>query len=159
MVKEAFSGVDVQLKRRYDLVPNLVNVVKEYSNYEKNLFENIANIRSEAITSASVQERSNYENQFTSSLKNVLAIVEKYPEIKANVNFLELQKSLVGIEDQLQLARRYYNGSVRDYNILIESFPKNIVASIFKYKKEDFFEVEFVTQRENPEVNLNNEVR
>lgn len=152
--KEAWSGIDVQLKRRFDLVPNLVETVKGYSSHEKQIFEGIAQIRSQSTSPQNVQEISQSENQITNSLKNLFAVAEAYPELKASENFLNLHKSLVTIEDELQMARRYYNGTVRDYNTKIQTFPNNIAAGIFKFTPEQFFEIELATQKDNPEVKL-----
>ncbi len=154
MVREAWSGIDVQLKRRSELIPNLVETVKGYSRHEQQLFENIVDTRSKSIQAGLIPEKLTTENQLTGMIKHLFAIAESYPELKANQNFLELQRQLVEIEDQLQYARRYYNGTVRDYNIQIESFPSNLAAKTFGFKKEDYFELTLVTERETPEVKL-----
>jgi len=154
MMGEAWSGMDVQLKRRYDLVPNLVETVKGYSRHEKTLFEDIANIRTQCISTQEVKEKGTAESGLTKQLKNIFAVAESYPELKANQNFLELQKNLAEIEDQIQYARRYYNGTVRNYNILVESFPSNLIAILSGHKPGDFFEIELATQREAPEVKV-----
>jgi len=152
--REAWSGIDVQLKRRFDLVPNLVETVKGYSSHEKQVFEGITQIRSQSISPQNIQEISQSENQITNSLKNLFAVAESYPELKASENFLNLHKSLVTIEDELQMARRYYNGTIRDYNTKIQTFPNNLIAGIFKFTPEQFFEIELATQKDNPEVKL-----
>lgn len=154
IVVEAWSGIDVQLKRRYDLIPNLVETVKAYASHEKGLFENIANIRSHPGFSEKLGEKNQIENQLSDSLRNIFAVVEGYPELMANQNFIELHKSLVTIEDELQMARRYYNGTVRDYNTKTQVFPNNIVALSTGFKQLDSFEVESATQRFNPEVKI-----
>jgi LemA protein len=154
LIAEAWSGIDVQLKRRYDLIPNLVESVKGYSLHERKLFEDIANIRSQAMSSQGVIEKGQAETALTQQLRSLFAVSERYPDLKANQNFLELQKNLSAIEDEIQLARRYYNGTVRDFNILVESFPSNILAMIFIFKRAEFFEIEVATQREVPIVKL-----
>ncbi|MFB3896601.1 MAG: LemA family protein [bacterium] len=154
LIAEAWSGIDVQLKRRYDLIPNLVESVKGYSQHERKLYEDIANIRSQAISTQGVLEKGQIETALTQQLRSLIAVSERYPDLKANQNFLELQKSLTNIEDEIQLARRYYNGTVRDFNIRVESFPSNIIAMIFVFKRADFFEIEVATQREAPTVKL-----
>jgi LemA protein len=152
LVKEAWSGIDVQLKRRYDLIPNLIETVKGYAAHEKQLFENIAGLRSKSMNADSVKEKSEVESQLTGTLRTLFAVAEAYPELKANQNFLELQKSLSEIEEQLQLSRRYYNGTVRDFNTKIETFPNVIISGPFGFKKYDFFEVEDAAERKAPEV-------
>lgn len=152
LVKEGWSGIDVQLKRRYDLIPNLVETVKGYAGHEKQLFENIADLRTRSVNAGSIKEKGEIENALSGTLRTLFAVAEAYPELKANQNFMELQKNLYDIEEQLQLARRYYNGTVRNYNILVESFPSNLVASSFGFAKEEFFEVESAAERETPQV-------
>ncbi|MFA5354346.1 MAG: LemA family protein [Thermodesulfovibrionales bacterium] len=152
MMSEAWSGIDVQLTRRYDLIPNLVETVKGYMNHEQKLFSDIADLRSRAIGAGGVREKGAAETALTQGLRTLFAVAEAYPELKANQNFLELQKSMADIEEQLQLARRYYNGSARDYNISVESFPGNMVASLFGFKAAEFFEIEEPRQREVPQV-------
>lgn len=152
LVKEAWSGVDVQLKRRYDLIPNLVETVKGYSEHEKGLFEEIANLRSRSMNAGTLKEKGEAETALSGTLKTLFAVAEAYPELKANQNFMELQKALHETEEQVQLARRYYNGTVRNYNILVEAFPSNLIASMFKYEKAEYFEVEEAAERQAPEV-------
>lgn len=152
IVMEAWSGIDVQLKRRYDLIPNLIETVKGYAQHEKQLFENISKLRSESMNAGSIKEKSEVENQLSGTLRTLFAVAEAYPELKANQNFLELQRSLWDIEEQLQLARRYYNGAARNYNISIASFPNLLIAGSFGFTKEDYFEVENPEQRKAPEV-------
>jgi len=147
----AWSDVDVQLKRRHDLIPNLVNTVKGYAAHEKEVFENVTKARALATSATSQGERMEAENMLTRALRQLFAVAENYPELKANTNFLELQKSLAEIEEALQNARRYYNAVVRDYNIKVESIPANIVARISGFKKREFFEIE-EEERETPEV-------
>jgi LemA protein len=137
----AWSDVDVQLKRRYDLIPNLVNTVKGYASHEREVLENVTKARAEATTAKTPAEQSKAENMLTGALRQLFAVAENYPELKANTNFLDLQKNLSEIEDDIQNARRYYNAVVRDNNIKVESFPSNIIATIFSFKKREFFEM------------------
>lgn len=146
-VKEAWADIDVQLKRRYDLIPNLVETVKGYASYEKETLEKVVSLRSKAM-SATGKEKMETENQISETLKTLFAVVENYPDLKANQNFLELQKELTDTEDKIQAARRFYNGCVRDYNIAISVFPKNIIASLFGFKPETLFEVKEEIERE-----------
>ncbi len=150
--QNAWSDVDVQLKRRYDLIPNLVNTVKGYAKHEKETFENVTKARSMAQNAKTPGEKGQAENFLTQALGRLFAVVENYPELKANQNFLELQKTLGDIENDIQSARRYYNAVVRDYNIALEVFPNNIVAGMFNFKPLEFFELPNENQREAPEV-------
>ncbi len=152
-VDEAWSGVDVQLKRRYDLIPNLVETVKGYAKHERGTFESVVRARNEALKAQTPAEKSKAEAALTVALRGLFALAEAYPELKANINFLELQKQLAEIEDSIQLARRYYNAVVRDYNILCDSFPSLIVANIFGFTKRDFFEIP-EGERENVKVSF-----
>ena len=154
LIKEAWSGIDVQLKRRHNLIPNLVASVKGYSQHEKSLLENITQKRSEAAKVESIKDKAPAESDLSGMLKNLFVAVENYPELKASENFLTLHNQLVEIEDQLQYARRYYNGAVRNYNIRVESFPSNVVAGIFNFKQDNFFEIILATERTTPEVKL-----
>jgi len=153
-IKEAWSGIDVQLKRRHNLIPNLVASVKGYSQHEKSLLENITQKRSEAAKVESIKDKAPAESDLSGMLKNLFVAVENYPDLKASENFLTLHNQLVEIEDQLQYARRYYNGAVRNYNIRVESFPSNVVAGIFNFKQDNFFEIILATERTTPEVKL-----
>ncbi len=154
LVQEAWSGIDVQLKRRRDLIPNLVEVTKGYAGHEKTTLEEVTRLRSVDAPPSQRQQKQAVENDLTKALRSVFALAEAYPNLKANEQFLNLHKSLVDIEDELQMARRYYNGTVRDYNIRIQSFPGNFIAGMFNFKREEFFEIEIVTDRENPAVHL-----
>ena len=154
LIKEAWSGIDVQLKRRHNLVPNLVESVRGYSKYEKNLLEDITRKRSEAVKVESIKEKAPAESDLSGMLKSLFVVAENYPDLKASQNFLDLQNQLVEIENQLQYARRYYNGAVRNYNIRVESFPSNIIARIFDYKQDNFFEISLATERVTPEVKI-----
>jgi len=142
LCENAWSDVDVQLKRRYDLIPNLVNTVKGYASHERGVFENVTKARAEATTAKTPGEQSKAENMLTGALRQLFAVAENYPELKANTNFLNLQDNLSQIEGDIQNARRYYNAVVRDNNIKVESFPSNVIASIFSFKKREFFEME-----------------
>lgn len=151
LVEEAWSGIDVQLKKRYNLIPNLIETVKGYAAHEKETFESVTQARSNAQNAQTVHEQQVAENQLNKSLMNLFAVAEQYPDLKANVNFLELQKQLTNIEDDIEKARRYYNGTVRDKNILVESFPSNILAGLFNFGKSEFFEID-IAQKEVPRV-------
>lgn len=150
-VKEAWSGIDVQLKRRFNLIPNLVETVKGYAKHETSTLESVTNLRSD---SQDVNERGAKEGQISRALANLFAVAEAYPDLKASQNFVDLQNSLDEIEDDIQLARRYYNGSVRDLNVLVESFPSNLIAGAFNFKTAEFFEIELARQRDVPEVDF-----
>jgi len=149
--KEAWSDIDIQLKRRYDLIPNLVETVKGYAAHEKEVFERIAEARAKAMGATGMKEKAEAENQLSQALKSLFAVVEAYPELKANENFLHLQKELVDTEDKIQYARRFYNANVRDLNTLIESFPANLIAKKFGFEKMELFEIAEV-EREAPKV-------
>ncbi|MCX6354838.1 MAG: LemA family protein [Candidatus Aureabacteria bacterium] len=154
LMREAWSGIDVQLRRRYDLVPALVESVKGYREHERELFQEIAEIRGRCRSTESVKEKAEAENSLSRMIKNLFAIAEAYPDLKAAQNFLDLQRNLAGVEDQIQMARRYYNGTVRDYNIRVESFPSVLIAKLCGFRCAEFFEIEFATQREAPGVRL-----
>ncbi|MCC2630615.1 MAG: LemA family protein LemA protein [Candidatus Paceibacter sp.] len=139
--KEAWADIDVQLKRRYDLIPNLVNTVKGYATHESSAFENVTKARAAAMGATTPAQKGEAENMLTGALKSLFAVSEAYPDLKANQNFLALQTELSDTENKIQAARRFYNGNVRDLNIKIESFPSNVIASIFKFAKMEFFEL------------------
>ncbi len=153
-VKEAWSTIDTQLKRRYDLIPNLIETVKGYTKHEKSTLENIVKALNSAINNKAPELKESDENHITDNLKHIIAIAEKYPELKANEQFLELQRKLAEIEDKLQIARRYYNATVRDYNIALHSFPSNIIANTFKFKDKAYFKIN-AGESKNTEVNFN----
>lgn len=152
LVNEAWSNIDVQLKRRADLIPNVVETVKGYSGHEITAFEEITRLRSEMTGIQSARERQSAENALTRQIKSLFAVAEAYPDLKASENFQHLQRSLVEVEDHIQYSRRYYNGTVRDYNILIQRFPNNLFAGPMGFSQRDFFEIEYATQREAPDV-------
>jgi len=152
--KEAWADIDVQLKRRYDLIPNLVETVKGYAGHERELFEKVTEARSRAMGARTIKERGEAENVLSGTLKTLFAVAENYPELKASVNFLELQRELTDTEDKIQAARRFYNGNVRDLNISIESFPTNLIASVFGFGKMELFEISETTEREAPKVSF-----
>lgn len=141
-VDEAWSDITVQLKRRADLIPNLVNTVKGYAKHESRVFEEVTKARSAVVNAQGVQETADAENMLTGALKSLFAVAEAYPDLKANENFKHLQEELVDTEDKIQAARRFYNGSVRDLNIKVKTVPYNIFAGIFGFKAREFFEVE-----------------
>ncbi len=141
-VDEAWSDITVQLKRRYDLIPNLVNTVKGYATHEKQVFEEVTAARSNAMNAQSVGETAQAENQFQAALKSLFAVAEAYPDLKANENFKHLQEEIVDTEDKIQAARRFYNGAARDLNIKVKVFPTNIFAGMLGFKAREFFEVD-----------------
>ncbi|MFZ2038409.1 MAG: LemA family protein [Minisyncoccia bacterium] len=141
-VKEAWADIDVQLKRRYDLIPNLVNTVKGYASHESETFAKVTEARAMAMKAGNLAEKSQTENILTDTLKSLFAVSEAYPELKANENFLSLQTELSDTENKIQSARRFYNGNVRDLNIAIDSFPQNIIAGMFHFLKMEYFELE-----------------
>jgi LemA protein len=151
MVAEGWSGIEVQLKRRSNLIPNLIETVKGYMAHEAGLLSEIVELRSRSKQTREVAEKSRIESALTRSLGNLLALAEAYPDLKASQNFLDLQDDLSQIESEIQMARRYYNGTVRNLNISIESFPSNLIAERFRFEKADFFEIEDATEREVPE--------
>ena len=139
--KEALSDIDIQLKRRFDLIPNLVNTVKGYATHESSVFEDVIKARTAAMGAQTIDEKMKTENVLSGALKSVFALAEAYPDLKANQNFLSLQQELSDTEDKIQSARRFYNGNVRDLNIGLESFPGSMIASIFHFSKMEFFEM------------------
>lgn len=140
-IEEAFSDIEVQLKRRYDLIPNVIETVKGYMGHEKQVFENVTQARSAAMGAHNPQEKADKENVLTNTLKTLFAVSENYPDLKANANFLDLQRELADTENKIQAARRFYNGNVRDFNVTVDSFPSNIIANMFGFKKKEFFDL------------------
>jgi len=151
-VLEAWSGVDVQLKRRHDLLPKLVDVVKAYGHYEQQVLHDLTGLR--AVRNQEGRQRSQAENAITGSLRQLFALAEAYPDLKANTSYLDLQNQISTVEEQIQYARRYLNGSVRELNILVESFPSNLIARLFHFATMDYFEIDLATQREDPKIAL-----
>ena len=152
LVMEGWSGIDVQLKRRYDLIPNLVETIKGYTSHEEGVLTKVVELRNAAGQAQTVAEKAPIETALTGMLRQVFALAEAYPDLKANQNFMDLQKQLAEIEEQIQFSRRYYNGAARDMNILVQSFPSNLIASSFGFNKADYFEIELATERETPKV-------
>jgi LemA protein len=138
--KEAWADIDVQLKRRYDLIPNLVETVKGYAAHERELFEKVTQARAAAMSATGLKDKGDAENVLSGTLKSLFAVAENYPDLKASTNFLELQRELTDTEDKIQAARRFYNTNVRDLNIKIESFPANLVANSFGFKQMELFQ-------------------
>jgi LemA protein len=151
-VKNAWAQVDVQLKRRYDLIPNLVNTVKGYAEHEKSTFEKITRARAAAISAGTVQEQAKAENALTESLKSLFAVAESYPELKANTNFLQLQTELSDTENKISFARQFYNDIVQRFNTAIQVFPANIFAGMMGFKAAEYFSVEESAEKNPPEV-------
>ena len=140
--KEAWADIDVQLKRRYDLIPNLVNSVKGYASHESATFEKVTEARTAAMNAGTIAEHGAAENMLTGALKSLFAVSEAYPDLKANQNFLELQRELSDTENKIQAARRFYNANVRDLNTAVKVFPGNMIAGMFKFEAQEYFELE-----------------
>lgn len=149
-VDEAWSDITVQLKRRYDLIPNLVETVKGYASHEKEVFEKVTEARANALNAQGVQATAAAENQFEGALKSLFAVSENYPQLRASENFQQLQDQLVDTEDKIQASRRFYNGGVRDLNTKLQTFPSNIVGNMLGFKSREFFEVENQADVEKP---------
>lgn len=154
MVKEGWSLIDVQLKLRYELIPNLVHTVKAYMEHERHILSEVTALRAKAMETSTPNGKSISENVLSDKLGQLMIAVENYPELKADEHFLKLQHQIFEIEDNLQMARRYYNGAVRNYNISIQSFPANIVAAIFDFRRFDFFELDSIEERKNLEISF-----
>jgi len=148
----AWAQVDVQLRRRYDLIPNLVETVKGYAKHERQVFENVTEARSKAINAQTVKEQGEAENMLTGALKSLFAVVENYPDLKANQNFLMLQEELAGTEGKIAYARQFYNDNVMKFNLKQQVFPSNIIASMFNFKEKEYFEIEEAEARRPVEV-------
>jgi LemA protein len=153
-VKNAWAQIDVQLKRRHDLIPNLIETVKGYMNHERNTLENITNARSQAVSAQSISEKAKAEARLTEAIGKFNLVVENYPDLKANQNFLALQEELTSTENKISFSRQSYNDQVLFFNNKIQMFPSNIVAGMFSFKLEDFFEVEDKSEKEVPKVNF-----
>lgn len=151
-VDEAWSDIDVQLKRRYDLIPNLIETVQGYAKHEKELFEKVTEARTKAMSAQTPAEHGQAENMLSGALKSLFAVAENYPDLKANENFAKLQDELSDTENKIQAARRFYNGNVRDFNTKLEVFPNNLVSGTLGFTKRDFFEIENEEERKNVRV-------
>lgn len=148
--EEAWSDITVQLKRRLDLIPNLISAVKGYAAHESKVFQAVTEARANALNAQGVKETAQAENMFEGALKSLFAVAENYPQLRATENFQQLQAELVDTEDKIQAARRFYNGAVRDLNTKIQSFPSNLVAAMFSFKERDFFEVDDIASVKEP---------
>jgi len=151
---EAWSDIDVQLKRRYDLIPNLIETVKGYAKHEKEVFENVTNARAKAMGAQSPEEKGKAENMLSGALKSLFAVAENYPQLRASENFAKLQDELSDTENKIQASRRFYNGNVRDFNTKIQVFPNNMIAQRLGFKAREFFELEEEAAKEAPKVNF-----
>lgn len=156
-VDEAWSDIDVQLKRRHNLIPNLVETVKGYATHEREAFEHVTAARARALGAQDPKAQAGAENALSATLKSLFAVAEAYPDLKANTNFLELQRELADSENKIQAARRFYNGAVRDFNTAIQTAPTNVIAGMFGFKTREFFEAENEAERAVPKVNFGNE--
>ncbi len=141
-VDEAWSDIEVQLKRRYDLIPNLVETVKGYAKQESSVLENVTKARTQAMQAGSMEEKLKDENQLTGALKSLFAVAEAYPDLKSNQNFMQMQRDLTDTEDKIQASRRFYNGTVRDFNTKLQVFPTNLFASMLGFKVREFFDID-----------------
>ena len=153
-VEEAWSDIEVQMKRRYDLIPNVVETVKGYAAHEKNVLESVTNARTQAMGAKNPQEQLQAENALSSTLKTLFAVAENYPDLKANANFLDLQRELADTENKLQSSRRFYNSVVRDFNTMVQTFPSALVANMFGFIKKDFFGLEEEAARDPVKVSF-----
>ncbi len=152
-IRESWSDIDTELKRRYDLIPNLIETVKGYATHERELLESVTEARTKAMASVgSPAQQAVDENQLIGAMRGLLGVAENYPGLKANANFLQMQKELANTEDRIQAARRFYNGNVRELNSRREMFPSNMIASAFAFQAEEYFEIEDAKMRETPEV-------
>ena len=152
MVQEAWSSIDVMLKKRHDLIPNLVETVKGYATHERETFDSVTRARAAAMGANSIQEKEAAEKNLNQAMMNLNAVAEQYPDLKANTNFLQLQGELSTLEGDIEKSRRYYNGTVRENNILVDTFPSNIIANMYKFTKAAFFELENIAERAVPSV-------
>jgi LemA protein len=153
-VREAWSGIDVQLKRRHDLAPRLVDCVKAYRDHERAVLEKVSTSRTDALNASGVDQVSQAENALGRNLRDLVAVAEAYPDLKASQSFQQLSRALIDLEDQLQYARRYYNGAVREFNILVESFPSSLVARLAGFRSEPFFSIDITLERQAPGITL-----
>ena len=154
-VRNAWSQIDVQLQRRFDLIPNLIETVKGYMEHESGVLEKVSELRSSWANAKTVDEKANLDNQLSESLKTIMAVAENYPDLKANQNFSELQTELTNTENKISYSRQFYNDTVTRYNIKLETFPSNVIASVFNFKSENLFEVDNQEARKNVKVDFN----
>ena len=152
MMEEGWSGIDIQLKKRHDLIPNLIETVKGYAKHEKETLNQVIKARNSALKAEGISAQKTAEKQLNSALANIFALGEAYPDLKANTNFIQLQEELANIESDIEKSRRYYNATVRENNIMIESFPSNIIANMGNFDMGEFFEIEDSGERDNPQV-------
>jgi len=152
LVQEAWSSIDVMLKKRHDLIPNLVETVKGYAIHERETLDSVIRARTQAVGADTVESKEAAEKNLNQAMMNLFAVAEQYPDLKANTNFQQLQAELSSIENDIEKSRRYYNGTVRENNTLVESFPSNFVANMYKFEKAKFFELENIAEREVPTV-------
>ncbi|WP_300672881.1 LemA family protein [Soonwooa sp.] len=152
LVQEGWSSIDVMLKKRHDLIPNLVETVKGYATHERSTLDSVIQARANAVSANNVQDKESAEKNLSQAMVNLMAVAEQYPDLKANANFQQLQGELSNIEGDIEKARRYYNGTVRENNTAVESFPSNIVANMYKFEKAPFFELQNAAEREVPTV-------
>ncbi|OHA47189.1 MAG: hypothetical protein A3A80_00215 [Candidatus Terrybacteria bacterium RIFCSPLOWO2_01_FULL_44_24] len=148
--REAWSDIEVQLKRRYDLIPNLVETVKGYATHESGLFQKVTEARTAAMGAQSMADHAKTENMLAGALKSLFAVAENYPQLRAAENFIQMQRDLTDTEDKIQAARRFYNGNVRDLNIAIETFPSSLIASMFHFAKQEFFDLDGTPEQREP---------
>jgi LemA protein len=153
-VDNAWSQIDVQLKRRHDLIPNLVETVKGYMSYEKDTLERVIKARNQAVTAANIPDKAQAENMLTQTLRSLFAVVERYPDLKANQNVLQLQEELTSTENKISFARQYYNDEVQNFNTMIQTVPTTIVATVAKFQNREFFAIEDAASKEPPQVKL-----
>ncbi len=154
MVREGWSGIDVQLKRRTDLIPNLVETVKSYAAHERSVLEDVTRLRATSVAATGVENQANAAQALSGSLNRLMALAEAYPQLKADRNFLELQKQLADTEDQIQMARRYYNGAARNLNIAVQSFPAVLIAGPLGFGEQPFFELENRAEGQAPQISF-----
>lgn len=155
LLEEGWSGIDVQLKRRANLIPNLVDTVKGYAGHEESVLTEVTEMRSKCLSSKDdVALRSENESMLSQAISKLFAVAENYPDLKASTNFQELQTALESLENEIQLARRYYNAAARDFNIIVQSFPSNLIAQFFKFNSADYFEIDNEAERELPKVDF-----
>lgn len=152
LVQEGWSSIDVMLKKRHDLIPNLVETVKGYATHERSTLDSVIQARANAVNANNLQDKESAEKNLSQAMVNLMAVAEQYPDLKANANFQQLQGELTNIEGDIEKARRYYNGTVRENNTAVESFPSNIVANMYKFEKAQFFELQNAAEREVPTV-------